>query len=190
MSITLVVGISVLAFVVLAGGLGYVISVYNSIVQVKNNVEKAWKNIDVLLMQRHDELPNLVEICKAYMTHERQVLERVVQLRQLYLAARSTDKKVAIENELNRQVQGLGMLVEQYPDLKAHQNFLYLQGRISALEDQISDRREFFNDSVNIYNIQVERFPEVLVARLLGYRTRAFLDVPPKDKAFVKTEFK
>jgi LemA protein len=172
--------------VVALGGVGYVISIYNSLVQIRNNVDKAWKNIDVLLQQRRDELTKLVDACRGYIKHEREVLDSLTQLRVGYDQTRSADEKVRIENSLNKEIARLRHVWEAYPDLKASQNFLQLQGRISGVESSIADRREFLNDSVNIYNIQIERLPEVILAKLFSYRRKAFLEVPEELKQDVK----
>jgi len=179
----------VLAVLVGTGVVGYLVSIYNSLVQVSNNIDKAWKNIDVYLQQRHDELPKLIDCCKGYMKHEREVLDLLTKLRVGYDDARKLDEKVGIENELNNQMGRLRMVWESYPDLKASQNFQQVQGRVSALESSIADRRELFNDSVNIYNIQIARVPELIVARLLSYKKHAFLEVPEEMKRDVRMDF-
>jgi len=158
--------------------LGYLVSVFNSLVQVRNNVEKAWENIDVILMQRQDELGKLIEACTAYMTHERELLTSLTKLRVGYDEAQSSDEKLAIANKLNKEVAQFRRAWEGYPDLKANQNIIQLQQRVSGLESTIADRREFFNESVNIYNIQIERFPERLIAGLFGYRRKDYFEVP------------
>lgn len=184
MSVALILGI--ILVVVVAGLIGYGVSIYNSLIQVKNNIEKAWKNIDVLLLQRHDEIPKLVDTVKGYQKHEQGLLEKLTQLRTGYRQATGIDDKTKIENELNRNLGRLRMVWEGYPDLKASQNFILLQNRISGLESSISDRREFFNDSVNIYNIQIARFPETILAGALGYQRHALLEVPEEKKQDVK----
>jgi LemA protein len=168
------------------GVLGFIVSIYNSLVQVRNNVDKAWKNIDVLLQQRHDELTKLVDVCARYAKHETQVLESLTKLRVGYDSARSADEKIRIENDLNKELVRLRHVWEAYPDLKASQNFLQLQGRISGVESSIADRREFLNDSVNIYNIQIERFPDVLLAKAFSYQRKVFLEVPESAKQDIK----
>lgn len=165
------------------------VAVFNSLVQVSNNIEKAWKNIDVLLQQRNDELTKLIDTCKGYMKHEAQTLERLTKLRVGYGEAKTTGEKVAVENDINKNMAQLRSVWEGYPQLRSSENFLQVQGRVSALESSISDRREFFNDSVNIYNIQIERFPERLLAGFLGYRRHAFLEVPDEKKKDVKMQF-
>ena len=182
MSTFVMIGVVVILLIGVAGLVGYLISLYNSLIQVKNNIEKAWKNIDVLLMQRHDELPKLIDAVKGYMKHERELLKRITQLRAGYRNAGTMGEKTRIENDLNREIGRLRITLEQYPDLKASNNFLQLQGRISAIESSIADRRELFNDSVNIYNIQVERFPELILAKIMNYRRQSSLEVPEESK--------
>jgi LemA protein len=167
----------------------YGVTIFNSLVQVRNNVDKAFKNIDVLLMQRHEELPKLIDTCRGYMKHEREILDKLTALREHYAQAGSADEKTAIENDLNRQYRLFTGRFESYPDLKANQNFLQIQDRISGLESAIADRREFFNDSVNIYNIQIERFPHLILARILNYARKLYLEVPEEKKQDVKMAF-
>jgi LemA protein len=175
--------------VVFAILVAYLVGLYNSLIQVKNNVDKSFKNIDVLLMQRHDELPKLIDTCKGYMKHERELLETLTTLREHYSAADTTDKKTQLENQINQQYLALAARWEAYPDLKAQQNFIQIQERIAGLESAIADRRELFNDSVNIYNIQIERFPHVILARIFSYVKKAYLEVPAEKKADVKIDF-
>lgn len=162
---------------------------YNSLVQVRNNVDKTFNNIDILLMQRHDEIPKLVEVCKVYMKYEKDLLEKLVILRESYGKAKSIDEKTEIENQIGKQLMNLNARMESYPDLKANQQFCQIQNRISGLESAISDRRELFNDSVNIYNIQIERFPQVFIARMLNYTRRGFFAVPEEKKEDVTLDF-
>jgi len=175
--------------VIVIMSVGSVVMIYNSLVQVRNNVDKAWKNIDVLLEQRHDEIPKLVETCSAYMRHERETLDNLTRLRAGYRQASDVTKKVEIENQLNREMQQLSLVMEQYPDLKAIQAFTKTLERVSSLESAIADRREFFNDSINIYNIQIERFPSLIFARLLNYQRKEYLEVAPEKKGDVRMNF-
>ena len=156
----------------------YGVMMYNGLVSVKNNVARAWANIDVLLKQRHDELPRLVEVCKAYRNFERDVLVRVTEARGRVAQAREARDIAALgpaEAALRVGVARIFALAERYPELKANQNFLQLQDRITGLENAIADRREFYNDSVNVNNIRIEQFPETLVARLFGFREARLL---------------
>ena len=176
------IGNAIIWFLVLGGGISFVITIYNGLILVKNNVEKAFSNIDVLLQQRHDELPNLVEVAKGYMKHERIVLENIVELRMRYNQALNVDDKVLIENSLNNQLSRFNILAEQYPDLKAINSFNHLQSRVSILEEQIADRRELFKDSVNIYNIRIERFPDLLFAKLFNFLKKGYLIASDEKK--------
>ena len=156
----------------------YVILIYNNFVRLKHNVSQAWSNIDVLLKQRHDELPKLVETCKQYMKHEREVLEKVTQARAAVGKAREAGDVAALGAAETRMRVGLANLfavAENYPELRANENFQHLQNRISQLEAQIADRREYYNDSVNINNVRVEQFPDGIVARLFRFGLRPLL---------------
>lgn len=178
----------IFAGIALAVLVAYVIALYNSLVQVKNNVAKAFKNIDVLLLQRHDELPKLVDTCKGYMKHEGKILEKLTALREHYARADTMGEKTGIENKLNQQYHTLAGRWEAYPDLKAQKSFIQIQERIAGLEAAIADRRELFNDSINIYNIQIERFPHLLIARIFGYFKKEYLEVPEEKKQDVKID--
>ncbi|MBI4400146.1 MAG: LemA family protein [Nitrospirae bacterium] len=159
-----------------------VAGIYNTLVRLSNNINKAWANIDVVLKQRHDELPKLVEVCNSYMAHERETLEAITKARTAYDKSSSIDEKAQAENRITAALGRLFAVAESYPDLKANQEFLHTQQRISALESTIADRREFYNDSVNLYNIRIAQIPDVLVARQLGYQTRPLLEVPRADR--------
>jgi len=156
----------------------YGIVIYNNLVALKHNVSKAWSNIDVLLKQRHDELPKLVETCKQYMTYEQETLEQVMQARAAVFDAREREDVGALgpaETQLRLGLGKLFALAEAYPDLKADETFRHLQARISDLENAIADRREFYNESVNVNNIRIEQFPDVIVARLFNFGPRELL---------------
>ena len=163
----------VMALVVL-----YFIVTYNSLVSIKNNVAKAWANIDVLLKQRNDELPKLIDTCKAYMAHESQTLEKVINARMGVDAARQTQDVAGLgkaESALAASIGGLYAVSENYPDLKADQTFINLQQRITGLENQIADRREFYNDSVNVNNVRIQQFPDLVVAGLFNFEQKPLL---------------
>jgi LemA protein len=184
---TLLVGILLMFGVVSI--MVYAVDIYNTLVRLSNNIDKAWSNIDVILKQRHDELPKLVKVCNSYMTHERETLESVTNARSVYGRSTSVDEKAKAENQLTRALGRLFAVAEQYPDLKANQEFLNVQQRISALENTIADRREFYNDSVNLYNIRIEQIPAVWVAQQIGYRARPLLAVAESDRADVELAF-
>lgn len=158
--------------------LGYGIAIYNRLVSLKHNVSKAWSNIDVLLKQRHDELPKLIATCKEYMRHEQETFEKVITARSRVAQAREAGDVGALgaaEGALRIGLGSLFALAEAYPELKANENFQHLQGRISGIENQIADRREFYNESVNRNNITIEEFPDIVVARILNFREAQLL---------------
>ena len=169
---------------VLAAGILYAIILYNNLVSLKHNVSKAWANIDVLLKQRHDELPKLVETCKQYMGYEQETLEKVMQARAAVSAAREKGDVSALgpaETQLRMGLGNLFALAEAYPDLKANESFQHLQGRISGIENAIADRREFYNESVNNNNVRIEQFPDVLIARNLGFGAKDLLEFSEEE---------
>ena len=169
----------------------YIVSMYNHLVRLKHNVSKAWSNIDVLLKQRHDEIPKLVETCKQYMKFERETLERVMQARSRVSEARQNQDVPGLGIAEGALRMGLGQLfavAEDYPELRANENFQHLQGRISSLENSIADRREFYNESVNINNIGIEQFPDIIVARLFGFGPRDLLEFEAEEIADVNVK--
>jgi LemA protein len=187
MDMSLVIGILILF--VLAGLTAYVITTYNILVRLSNNIKKAWSNIDVMLKQRHDELPKLVAVCNSYMVHERDTLEAVTKARAAYQGSVSIDEKAKAENRIMASLSQLLAVAEQYPDLKANQEFLHVQQRISSLEEAIADQREFYNDSVNMYNIAIQQIPAVWIAQQAGFDQRPLLEVPKTDREDVQLAF-
>ncbi len=166
----------------------YGISLYNNLVRLKHNVSKAWANIDVLLKQRHDELPKLVETCKQYMGYEQQTLEAVMKARSAVAQAREAQDIKAVGKAETQMRFGLGNLfavAEAYPDLKASESFQHLQARITGLESGIADRREFYNESVNLNNIRIEQFPDNLIAGKFGFKAADLLEFEDEQKADV-----
>jgi len=166
----------------------YVVSIYNRLVSLKHDTAKAWANIDVLLKQRHDELPKLVETCKQYMAHERETLERVMQARAGVSNARESADLQALgvaEGRLRRGLINLFATAEAYPELKADQSFRNLEGRVTALENAIADRREFYNDTVNNNNVRREQFPDVIIANFFGFKAFDLLLFSEEEKSDV-----
>ena len=162
----------------------YGISLYNNLVSLKHNSDKAWANIDVLLKQRHDEIPKLVAVCKGYMKHERETLEKVMQARSAVASAREQSDVGALgpaETQLRAGMGSLFAVAEAYPDLKANENFQHLQVRISGLENAIADRREFYNESVNTNNIRIEQFPDIIIAKKLGFKAHQHLEFSAQE---------
>ncbi|HUS58339.1 MAG TPA: LemA family protein [Planctomycetota bacterium] len=185
-----VLGIVVL-FIVLIGVIliGYLISIYNSLVRLKHNIEKAWANIDVLLKQRHDELTKLLATVKGYMAHEKDVLTQVTRARTDFMNAKTVHEKAEADGVMTAALKTLFAVAENYPQLKANENFAQLQGRISAIENQIADRREFYNDSVNTFNIRIAQIPYVFVANFLRYTRQELFKVTEEDRRDVEIRF-
>jgi len=156
----------------------HAVMLYNGLVTVKNNVSLAWANIDVLLKQRHDEIPKLVEICRQYRQFEQETLEKVTRARSAVHDARERQDIGALgqaETTLRSSLGGLFAVAEAYPELKANENFMQLQNRITQLENAITDRREFYNDSANINNVRIEQFPDSIIANTFGFRAAKLL---------------
>lgn len=161
------------------------IMIYNSLVDVKHTVSQAWSNIDILLKQRHDELPKLVETCKRYMQFEQETLNRVMEARSGIAKARETGNLPALGAAEKMLRMGLGNLyavAEAYPELKTSEKFQYLQTRITSLENGIADRREYYNEAVKNNNIRIEQFPEILIAKWFGFGERSLLEFAESDK--------
>ena len=180
MGASVIEGAAFLLFI--AGVTVYAVILYNELVRLRNDNDRAWANIDVLLKQRHDEIPNLVETVKGYMQHEKQVLLAVTEARAASLNAASVGQKAAADFMVTGALRGLFAVAENYPQLKADQNFLKLQARITELEERIADRREFFNDDVNTYNTRIGQIPEVFVASFMNLKPRAMFTVSDDDR--------
>ncbi len=180
-------GILVAAFVFLlvAGFALYFVTVYNSLVSIRNEVDKSWSNTEVLLKQRHDELPKLVDTCKGYMKYEQETLEKIVQARTAWLSATTVDQKLQANQQTAGALKTLFAVAEKYPDLKANQNFLQLQTRISQLESHIADRRELYNDATNTFNIRIAQLPDVFLARMLAYTPRPLFSASAAERSDV-----
>ena len=181
MSILIFLGIAVVLLI-------YGISLYNHLVNVKHAVAKAWANIDVLLKQRHDELPKLVEVCKQYKQFEQRTLQKVIEARSQVQSARERQDIPALgqaEGMLRAGLGGIFAVAEAYPELKANEHFMQLQTRITSLENGIADRRELYNESVNINNVQIEVFPASIIAKLFSFGEKPLLEFASAEKADV-----
>lgn len=171
------------------GSVMYMVGLYNGLINLKHAVDRSWANIDVLLKQRHDEIPKLVETVKGYMKHEREVLENVTAARAAYDRARSVDEKGDADGLVRGALGRLFAVAEAYPELKADTSFVMLQERISAIEDAIADRREFFNHSVNAFNVRIEQIPDVFLARMLALEPRSLFEASAGDRQDVSISF-
>jgi len=175
---------TIVMLVIIGIVLMYAVLIYNGLVNLKHGVAKAWSNIDVLLKQRHDELPKLVEVCRQYMGFEKDTLERVIAARSAVFAARDTGDVSRLgpaEAVLRQGLGNLFALAESYPELEADEQFQHLRDRISALENAIADRRELYNESVNLNNVRIEQFPDLVIARLCAFRPHPLLSFSPGE---------
>jgi LemA protein len=171
--------LAIIAVVVIYG-----ILIYNNLVSLKHQVSQAWANIDVLLKQRHDELPKLVETCKQYMQYEQDTLEKVMQARAAVSAAQARGDVGAVgaaESQLRLGLGNLFAVAEAYPELKANESFQHLQQRITGLENGIADRREYYNAAVNQNNVRIEQFPDLIVARQFGFKSAELLEFADQE---------
>ena len=168
----------------------FVIGVYNGLVRLRNQVRNAWSQIDVQLKRRHDLIPNLVETVKGYATHERETLENVTKARSQAVGAQGVENQAQAENMLTSALGRLMVVVEQYPDLKANENFVNLQEELTATENRIGFARQHYNDSVMGYNTRVESFPANIVAGMFSFVAEAFFEIQdPESREVPKVQF-
>ena len=188
----LLIGFAVLLGVIAAAF--YVVVLFNGLVYLRNQMDKGWANIDVLLKQRHDLIPNLVETVKSYAAHERHTFEAVTTARSTAAAMLPQGRASApglaqAEQVLGGTVRSLLAVAEAYPNLKANENFLSLQDSLVRMENEIAERREFFNNAVNLYNNAIQRLPDVFVARYLGYGPAVYFSADEPARAPVPVQF-
>ncbi len=167
----------------------WVISVYNSLVTLRNRVKDQWAQIDVQLKRRFDLIPNLVETVKGYTKHESETLENVVKARNSYVTASTPEDQMKADGELTKAVSKLFALAESYPDLKANTNFLELQASLQETEDKISSARQFYNDTVLTYNNKIEMVPSNIVAGLFKFQKEAFFAANESERQNVQVKF-
>ena len=180
---------AVIGFVVV-GSVGYFLSIYNGLVELKNNIGRSWANVDVLLKQRHDEIPKLVKTCEAYMQHERAVFDKLSEARGAVANARTVAQRAAAEGVVGSALAGFMAVAENYPDLKADQSFRALQQRISELENQLADRREFYNDVVTLFNTRIEQIPDSWVAQGMQLTSAELYKINDADREDARIEFR
>jgi LemA protein len=159
------------------------ITLYNRFVRFRNRVDNAWAQIEVQLKRRWDLIPNLVETVKGYAAHERGTFEAVVEARNAAVSASGVADKAQAENMLTGALRQLFALAEAYPDLKANQNFLQLQNQLAEVEDNIQMARRYYNGAVRNLNISIQSFPDVIVARMLGFREEPFFELESRAEA-------
>ena len=168
----------------------WAVAMYNSLVRYRNEIQNSWAQIDVQLKRRTDLIPNLVETVKGYAAHERETLEKVIQARNMAVNASNLDERMAGENMLTGALKSLFAVAEQYPDLKANQNFLALQEELTSTENKVAFARQFYNDRVLAYNNQRETFPSNIVAGMFNFESKPYFEVvAPAEREAPKVSF-
>ena len=183
MWIWIIVGVIVLLLII------WIVATYNGLISLRNRKDDQWSQIDVQLKRRADLIPNLVETVKGYAKHEKGTLEDVVKARNNFVTASTPEEEMKASGEITQALSRLFALSENYPDLKANQNFVSLQNDLKETEDKISIARQFYNDTVLSYNNKVEMVPSNIVAGLFGFKKAAFFEIEEADKAAPKVSF-
>ena len=168
---------------------GYAVSVYNKLVNARNKVDNQFSQIDIQLKRRSDLIPNLIETVKGYAKHETETFETIVNARNGYANAKTTEEKVEAANQITKGINGLLALAESYPELKANTNFLDLQNQLKEIEDKISYARQFYNDAVMSYNNKIQMFPSSFVANMFHFTAEKFFEADEQSRENVKVEF-
>ena len=177
-----------LVIIVVIGG--WLMMSYNGLVRLKNLVEEGWSGIDVQLKRRADLIPNLIETVKGYMGHERELLEKVTELRSKAMKAEGVAEKARLEGELSRSLVNVLAVAENYPDLKANQNFLDLQEQLAKIEDEIQMARRYYNGTARNLNIKVESFPSNIVANMFHFEKAEYFEIEDEaDRKAPKVSF-
>lgn len=168
----------------------YFVGLYNSLIGLRNRVKNAWAQIDVQLKRRHDLIPNLIETVKGYMTYEKQLMENITKFRSQAMASSTVGEKAQTEGLLSGALGQLKVAVENYPDLKANQNYLALQEELTSTENKISFARQAYNDQVLFFNNKIQMFPSNIVAGMFGFKLEEFFEIEDKtEKEVPKVSF-
>ena len=189
MVLLVAIGILVVLAIVVIAVIMYFVGIYNNLVGLKNDIDRSFANIDVLLKQRHDELPKLIDTCKGYMQYEQKTLQAVTDARTSYMRATTPAEKTQADTMVSGALKTLFAVAENYPDLKANTNFMQLQGRITELEEKIAGQRSRFNEDVNVFNIRIGQIPANFVAGFMGLQPHALFQAPEADREDVKVSF-
>ena len=167
---------------VIIGLVSWFFTIYNGLIQVRENIKKSWANIDVFLMQRSDEIPKLIKTVKAFAKHEKKMFDSVMSAREKYLGAGTLAEKADADNQITNALKSVFALSESYPELRSNENFLQFQNRISGMENEIADRRELYNESVYNHNIRIQSLPDVIIANAMALKQEEMFEVPESKK--------
>jgi len=189
MALLITLAVLLILGVIVIGIVAYLVGIYNQLVTLKNDIDRSFANIDVLLKQRHDELPKLIDTCKGYMQYEQKTLLAVTEARTAFMKATTPADKAQADNMVSSALKSLFAVAEKYPDLKANTNFMQLQGRITELETKIAGMRSGYNEDVNVYNIRIAQVPANFVAGFMGLQPHPLFQVVEADREDVKVSF-
>lgn len=189
MVLIIVIAILVVMAIIVIGLIAYFVGIHNNLVALKNDIDRSFADIDVLLKQRHDELPKLVDTCKGYMQYEQKTLQGVTDARTAYMRATTPAEKAQADGMVTGALKTLFAVAENYPDLKANANFMQLQGRITDLEEKIAAQRSRFNADVNVFNIRIAQIPNNFVAGFMGLQPHVLFQASEADREDVKISF-
>ncbi len=167
----------------------FAIFFYNRIIRLKNQVKNSWAQIDVQLKRRNDLIPNLIETVKGYMKHEKTVLENITNARSAILAAKTVDEKAKASNMLSQTLKSLFAVSENYPQLKANENFMQLQEELTGTENKIAYARQHYNDIVMTFNTRIETFPNNIFAKMFGFKEERLFEATEEERKNVKVSF-
>ncbi len=167
----------------------WLVGTFNGLVSLKNKTDEAWSDIDVQLKRRYDLIPNLVETVKGYAAHEQGTFQKVIEARTAAMGAKSVAEHAQAENMLSQTLKSIFALAEAYPDLKANQNFLQLQGQLAELEDHLQAARRFYNGNVRDFNTKLQVFPTNMIGSTLGFAKRDFFEIAETEKAAPQVKF-
>ena len=167
----------------------WAISVYNSLIKMRNNVEEGFSTMDVYLKKRYDLIPNLVETVKGYATHERETLQKVIAARNAAMSATDPEAKIEAENALSGTLKTLFAVAEAYPDLKANQNFMDLQNQLKKIEEDIANSRKYYNAVTKKYNTKIEVVPSNIIAGMFGFKRKPLFEIAVEERENVKVQF-
>lgn len=179
----------ILLIIIIAAIVLAFILIYNSLVVKRTRVDNGWAQIDVQLKRRYDLIPNLVETVKGYAAHEKEVLEKVTELRSRAMGATSPKEAAETNNMLTATLKTLFAVAENYPQLKANENFMKLQEELTATENKIAFARQFYNDVVMDYNATIQKVPQTIIASMFGFSAREFFEAPVEEKEPVRVKF-
>ena len=183
------IGTNIIIWIVVGVVVLLIIGLFNRLVRLKNQVKNSFAQIDVQLKRRNDLIPNLIETVKGYMKHEREVLENVTKARTAVMSATSPDKKADASNALTNTLKSLFAVSENYPDLKANQNFMQLQEEITGTENKIAYSRQHYNDMVMLFNTKIQTFPNNVFANMLGFKEERSFEATAQERENVKVSF-